>query len=239
MVDSAEIKREKLDDLFNELVDRRIIIAMNVVGTKFDRLTCITEITKDANGSHLIVDPPNDFAEAIAVKGKWHLRFNFNGPDHLEYIFSTKGGSFCKRGLKIPFPDHVERLQRRRDFRVDTLPNSKVHFQLNKIQGIFDMINVSLGGFYAVLTKHNFKFIRGPILKKDQQILDFSMVFPEIENNPGTTVYVKRAEVRRIDFDKENKFYRYAFEIIELEKEEREILTRTIYDLQRYYLRHR
>lgn len=239
MGDSAEIRQEKLNDLFNELVDKKIIVAMNVVGTKFDRLTCIIGVTKDAKGNHLIVDSPNDFAEAIAAKEKWHLRFNFNGPDHLEYVFSTKGGIFCKQGLMIPFPDLVERLQRRRNFRVNTLPNSKVHFQLNKIQGAFDMINISLGGFYGVLTKHNFKFIRGPILKKDQQINDISMIFPGIENKPGATVYVKRAEVRRIDFDKENKFYRYAFEIIEIEKEERDILTRTIYDLQRYYLRRR
>ncbi len=239
MGDSAEIKKEKLNDLFNELIDKRIIISMNIVGTKFDRLTCITGITKDATGNHLIVDPPDDFAEAAAAKEKWHLRFNFNGPDHLEYIFSTKGGSLCKQGLKIPFPDHVERLQRRRDFRVDTLPDSKVHFQLNKIRGTLDMINISLGGFYGVLTKHNFKFIRGPIVKKDQQVHDISMVFPGIENNPGATVYVKRAEVKRIDYDKDNKFYRYAFEIIEIEKEERDILRLTIYDLQRYYLRRR
>ena len=235
----VKIKKEKLDDLFTELIDKRIIISMNVVGAKYDRLTCIIGITKDTNGSHLIVDPPDGFAEAAAVKDKWHLKFNFNGPDNLEHVFSTSGGSFCTQGLKIPFPSHVDRLQRRRDFRVQTLPNSKVHFQSNKIHGIFDMINISRSGFYGILTKHNFKFIRGPILKKNQQIHDVSMIFPGIEDNPGATVYVKKAEVKRVDFDKENQFYRFAFEIVEMEKQEHDILTRMIYDLQRFYLRRR
>ena len=118
MGEAGKVQGDKLTEVFNELINQKVIISMNVVGTGFDRLTCITGITKDSQGSYLLVDPPDDFEEAAAVKDLWHLRFNFNGPDHLEYIFNTRGGKFCEQGLKIPFPDHVERLQRRRNFRV-------------------------------------------------------------------------------------------------------------------------
>ena len=239
MGEAVKVQGQRLVGLFNELIEKKVIISMNVVGAGFDRLTCITGLTKDPEGNYLIVDPPEDFREAAENDDLWHLRFNFNGPDLLEYIFSTKGGMFCEQGLKIPFPDHVERLQRRRNFRVKTLTGTQMHFKLKKIQGIIDLINVSLGGVYGVLIKHNFKFIRGPVLKMDQQVYDVSMVFPGDTDMPGNTVYVKKAEVKRIEHDQDRGYYRYAFEFKELEKEERNKLTQVIYDLQRWYLQRR
>ena len=143
MGEAGKVQGDKLIDLFTELVAKRIIISMNVVGAGFDRLTCITGITKDTNANYLFVDPPDDFEGAAAIKDLWHLRFNFNGPDQLEYIFSTHGGEFCEQGLKIPFPEHVERLQRRRNFQVNTLTGTQMHFKLKKIRGTIDLINVS------------------------------------------------------------------------------------------------
>lgn len=239
MGEAGKVQGGKLTDLFNELIAKKIIISMNVVGAGFDRLTCITGILKDADGSHLLVDPPDDFAEAAAKKDLWHLRFNFNGPDHLEYIFSTRGGAFCEQGLRLPFPEYVERLQRRRNFRVNTLTGTQMHFQLKKIQGVIDLINVSLGGVYGVLTKHNFKFMRGPVLKMDQQVYDVSLVFPGNHDMPENTVYVKKAEVKRVEHDQDRGFYRFAFEFEEMDKEEQSKLTQVIYDLQRWYLQRR
>lgn len=239
MGEAGKVQGVKLTELFNELIAKKVIISMNVVGAGFDRLTCITGITKDTDGNYLLVDPPDDFEEAAAVKDLWHLRFNFNGPDHLEYIFNTRGGAFCEEGLKIPFPEHVERLQRRRNFRVNTLTGTQMHFKLKKIQGIIDLINVSLGGVYGVLTRHNFKFMRGPVLKMDQQVYDVSIVFPGDHAKSGNTVYVKKAEVKRVEYDRDRGFYRYAFEFKEIEKKERNKLTQVIYDLQRWYLQSR
>jgi hypothetical protein len=239
MGDAGKVQGDKLTELFNELIAKKVIISMNVVGAGFERLTCITGVTKDAEGSCLLVDPPDDFEEAAAVKDLWHLRFNFNGPDHLEYIFSTRGGGICEQGLKIPFPEHVERLQRRRNFRVKTEADTKMHFKLKKIEGIIDLINVSREGAYGVLVRHNFKFIRGSVLKTDQQVYDVSMVFPGDKDDPGDTVYVKRAEIKRVEHDQDRGFYRYAFEFKEIKKQEQAKLIQVIYDLQRRYLRRR
>ncbi|MBR9986234.1 MAG: hypothetical protein KFF68_10010 [Desulfosarcina sp.] len=239
MGEAGKVQGEKLTELFNELVAKKIIISMNVVGAGFDRLTCITGVTSAADGSYLLVDPPDDFEGAAAVKDLWHLRFNFNGPDQLEYIFGTRGGEFCEEGLKIPFPGHVERLQRRRNFRVNTLTGTQMHFQLKKIQGVMDLINVSLGGGYGVLTRHNFKFMRGPVLKMEQQIYDVSLVFPGDHDRPGITVGVKKAAVKRVEHDQDRGFYRFAIEFAEMEKQEQNKLTQVIYDLQRWYLQRR
>ena len=239
MGEAGKVQGAKLIELFNELVANKTIISMNVVGAGFDRLTCITGTTRDANGHHLLVDPPDDFEEAAADKDLWHLRFNFNGPDQLEYIFSTRGGELVKQGLKIPFPEHVERLQRRRNFRVDALTGTRMRFQLKKIKGVLDVINVSLGGTYGVLVKHNFKFMRGSVLKMDQQVHDIRIVFPGDDEDPEATIAVKQAEVKRVEHDQDRGYYRYAFEFKKMDKEERQRLTQVIYGLQRKYLQRR
>ncbi len=239
MGEAAKVQGEKLTELFNELIEKKVIISMNVVGTGFDRLTCVTAILRDSAGSHLIVDPPNDFGEAVSTTEEWRLRFNYVGSDRLEYIFHTCGGSVDERGLKIPFPDHVERLQRRRNFRVNTLTGTRLHFKLKKIQGVVDLINISRGGAYGVLTRTNFKFMRGSVLKVDQQVYHIDMVFPGDEGSADERVHVARAEVKRVERDSERGFYRYAFEFKDVEKAELDRLTRIIYDLQRKYLRHR
>ena len=239
MGDAGKVQGEKLNELFNELIEKKIIISMNVVGAGFDRLTCINGIDADRNENHLIVDPPDNFREAVGDQAPWHLRFNFNGPDQLEYIFSTRGGELVEQGLKIPFPEHVERLQRRRNFRVDALTGTRMHFTLKKIKGVIDLINVSQGGAYGVLVKHNFKFIRGSVLKMDQQVYDIRIIFPGNENEPDETVYVKHAEVNRVEHDQDRGYYRYAFEFKNMEKEEQQRLIQVIYDLQRKYLQRR
>jgi hypothetical protein len=239
MAEAVKVQDKKLVELFKEMVEKKVIISMHVVGAGLDRLTCITGLTESPEGNHLFVDPPDDFKEAAADKNLWHLRFNFNGPDHLEYLFSTHGGELGEKGLKIPFPEHVERLQRRRNFRVDTLTGSELHFSLKKIQGVIHLINISQGGAYGVMVKHNFKFMRGSVLKMDQLVYDISMIFPGEENEPDETVYVKKAEVKRIEHDQERGFYHYAFEFKDMDKEEQSRLTQVIYGLQRKYLRRR
>ncbi|PIE66666.1 MAG: hypothetical protein CSA23_08000 [Deltaproteobacteria bacterium] len=239
MGDAAKVQGQKLYGLFNELVEKKIIISMSVVGADFDRLTCITGLEKDDDDHYLVVDAPDDFEETAKQKQQWHIRFNFNGPDQLEYIFSTRGGELCPRGLKIPFPEHVERLQRRRNFRVETLAGTQMHFRLKKIKGSFHVFNISLGGIYGALVKHNFKFIRGPVLKMDQTIEDVGMIFPGDGDKPDKTIIVQKATVRRVEHDPERGLYRYAFAFKEMQKHERQALTEVIYDLQRWHLQRR
>lgn len=239
MGDAVKIEGQKLADLFKEIVKKKVIISMSVVGAGIDRLTCVTGVVESPAGHHLLVDPPRDFTEVTAQKKTWRLRFSFNGPDQVEYVFNTQGYDLDKQGLKIPFPKYVERMQRRRNFRVDALTGSEMHFRMKKIEGTVHVINISEGGVYGVLVKHNFKFMRGPVLKREQEVTDIKMDFPGEGDEPGETISVKLAEVVRVEHDKERGFYRYAFKFKEIEKEELERLIQVIYAFQRKYLQRR
>ena len=90
-----------------------------------------------------------------------------------------------------------------------------------------------------MLTKTNFKFVRGSIMKSDQQLYQVKMVFPGDEGGPDTTIHVRRAGVKRVERDQDRGYYRYAIEFKEIEKEALQQLTQTIYEIQRIYLRRR
>ena len=239
MHDPGKVQGERLLELFKQLIEKKIIISMNVVGTGFQRLTCIVDIQEDPKGHMLQVDLPEGFAAAADGKDVLHLRFNFNGPDQLEYIFSTRGGTYGGGKLLIPLPDHVERLQRRKDFRMDVPPGTRLLFQINKIKGIISLINISMGGAFGALVKHNGKDIKGPLLKIDQVLYNAGIMVPASKETAEVIIIIEKAQVRRIEHDKERNIYKFAFQFIGMAKEEKKKLTQAIYSFQRQFLQNR
>lgn len=239
MPDPGKIQGPKLDVLFEALIKGKTIISMQVVGKDFQRLTCVTSIEHTPNGNYLMVDRPEGFSQAVGNDESMKLLFNFNGTDHLEYMFGTSGGSVNGRELKIPFPEHVERLQRRKNFRIDTLPGTKLVFASSKLKGRIDLINISLGGAFGVLIKHNQKDLRGSLFKKDQRLYRVHIVFPGHKTMDEQLVVIKKAQVRRIEHDKERKLYKYAFEFMTVDKDNAQKLTQAIYHIQRHFLKNR
>jgi hypothetical protein len=237
--DPGKVQGEKLATLFNELIDKKVIISIHVVGTGFERLTCIASLERDSEADYLLIDRPDGFSQSASQDGAWNLRFNFNGPDQLEYIFSTRGGEICGRNLKVPFPEYVERLQRRKDFRILTVPGTKLLFAVEKIKGVIDLINISLGGAFGVLRKHKSKAPGGSVLALDQRLYKIGLIFPADKEMNEQLVVINKAEVRRIEHDKERRLYKYAFEFMDVDKAQKQKLTQAIYHLQRLYLKSR
>ena len=239
MNDPGKVQGERLSALFNEMIDKKVIISIHVVGTAFERLTCITAVERDSGGGHLLIDRPDGFSQSAGQSEPWNLRFNFNGPDSLEYIFSTRGGEFCGSNLRLPFPEYVERLQRRKDFRILTVPGTKMLFAADKVKGVIDLINVSLGGAFGVLRKFKANAHNGCLLAVDQRLYKVGLIFPADKEADERLVVINRAEVRRIEQDKDRRLYKYAFEFMEIDREQKQKLTQAIYHLQRQFLKNR
>jgi c-di-GMP-binding flagellar brake protein YcgR len=239
MTDPGKIEGLKIEALFESLIADKTIISMHVAGTDFQRLTCITAVERTSDGHQFSVDCPEGFSQAIASSETLNLRFNFNGRDHLEYIFSTSGGSRLGRELKVPFPDFVERLQRRKNFRIDVMPGTRMIFSSGKIKGQIELINISLGGAYGLLGKHNQKNLTGSLFKSNQRLYKVRIVFPADKMVDEQTVIIRKAEVRRIERDRERKHYKYAFEFMTIDKENLQELTKAIYHIQRMFLQNR
>lgn len=239
MPDPGKIEGPKLDTLFESLIADKTIISMHVVGTAFQRLTCITAVERTSDGNRLLVDCPEGFSRAIANTKTLDMQFNFNGGDHLEYIFNTSGASLHGDEVKVPFPDYVERLQRRKNFRIDTMPGTRLFFSSGKLEGRIDLINISIGGAFGLLGRHNQNDLTGSLFTVNQRLYNVRIVFPADNIMEEKSVNINKAEVRRIERDKERKHYKYAIEFLVIDKKNLRELTNAIYHIQRRFLQNR
>ena len=235
----GKIEGRRIFELFEYLLKKRVIVSIHIVGTDFEKLTCAIALKEDITGNWLLVDMPGGFRAAAAEKEPPVLKFSFNGPDQLEYVFVTPEARIAGSELKIPFPPHVERVQRRKDFRMDAPPGSRMHVALNDgIQAVLGLINISIDGALGALIKHNFKGLKGSLLAENQFIAGGSIIVPG-NGVPPQPIIMKQSEIRRIEHQKEKNIYRCAVQFIEMDPAEKKKLTQTVYHLQREFLKKR
>jgi hypothetical protein len=236
MVETARIEGKKLTELFQQLIYSKTIISMHVVGTDFERLTCIVSVQDGPDAKAIVVDSPNDIRQALSKVGTWRLRFVFIGPERVEHVFETVGGEHVAEGLRLPFPFYVERLQRRKNFRMIMPPGSHMLVTTDLIKAFVDLLNVSLGGAFGALRKHNLKGVNGPVLRLGEHIEKAGIFFPADSVIKEQVVVIQRAVVRRVEKDPEKKIFKYGFEFLEVELEQQKKLTQYLYHLQRLFL---
>ncbi|MCP4745429.1 MAG: hypothetical protein GY874_04695 [Desulfobacteraceae bacterium] len=239
MVDTSKLQGKKLTDLFQGLVQNRSIISVSVAGLQYERLTCVTGIRQVSGREYLSIARPDGLEKAASDSGGLNLQFTFNGPDKLEYLFSTKGGKYLGLDVEIPFPDYVERLQRRRDFRVVTTAGTHMLFKSKKLCGMIDVINVSMGGLLGIIRKHNQKGAKEPLLKMDQHLYKLGIFFQKTEDRSKKVVVIEKARVCRIEKDENRNICRYALKFLDLKRQEHAKLTQCIYGIQRDILKRR
>jgi hypothetical protein len=237
--DSEKIQGDKCVLLFRQLIEQKIIVSMYVEGTDFEQLTVITGLEQTPFGEHLIIDAPSGFTAAVNNTNDWTLRFTLNGPDKLEYLFSTQGGTCSDNEIKVPFPESVQRLQRRKDFRVNTLPNTKLLFVNPDLKGVILLNNISMGGVFGALVKHSRKNSNGSLLDVHQLVRNIAITFPAHGDIEKQVVMIKKAKVVRIERDQQRHVYRYALEFKGMSRDQEALLRHTIYQIQRYYLKNR
>ena len=137
----GKIQGERLSELLQFLIEQKTILSVRMKGTDCERLTYILDITETTGGCHLIIDLPEGFAAVAHRVTPWQLGFNFNGPDKLEYLFSVTGGELHKEGLRIPCPEFIERIQRRKNFRIMTPAGTRMVIATATLKGLMDLIN--------------------------------------------------------------------------------------------------
>ena len=241
MDERGKISGQKITELFQTLKTKNILLTLRIAGKDYERLTMINDVKADAEGDLFIIDPPRGFDVVTKNLDPWKFHFQFNGPDRLEYRFSTVGGGLTGKDICIPFPEFVERIQRRRYFRMETPMGCRFNFSLNKTELEIGLVNISEGGCFGVPARMKKKAAAEmPAFKIGDAVHRIELFLPsDDENVADQTVEVKKATVRRIEQDAEKGLWKYAFEFTDISQKERSKLTRYIYHLQRLFLRRR
>lgn len=237
--DLDKIRGHKCVSLFRQLIEQKIIVSMYVEGTDYEQLTVIIGLEQTPLGEHLIIGAPSGFTSVMNNANDWTLRFTLNGPDKLEYLFSTRGGTCLDNEIKVPFPESVQRLQRRKNFRVNTFPNTKLLFVNPDLKGVILLSNISMGGVFGTLVKHSRKNANGSLLDMHQLVHNIAITFPGHGDIEKQVVMIKKAKVVRIERDQQRHIFRYALEFKEMSRGQEALLRHTIYQIQRYYLKNR
>jgi c-di-GMP-binding flagellar brake protein YcgR len=131
----------------------------------------------------------------------------------------------------------MERQQRRSDFRMETPPETILQFETRDKTVVLDLINISLSGTLGALAKTRKSDRGSPILKAGDILTHLQIVLPADENEETARVEVKRAAVRRMEYDSGRDITRYGIEFLSLNSADRRALVQFIYQLQRQFLR--
>jgi hypothetical protein len=236
MTGAEKIQGKKLIRLMEQIQRDKILLSMRLVGQNYERLTMIIHISEDQEASFFAIDPPRDFRNTVSKVDTWEIHFNFKGLDNLEYIFTTFGGKFSDNEARINFPDYIERLQRRRHFRLSVQAGTKLFFKSDQDQQEINLINISMRGALGHLKTFNGKDQKKPVFKKEDYLKDIKIIFPSDGKNKKRVVRVKKAIIRRAEHDRQKQMDIYAFEFMIIDKDQEKMLSKIIFDLQRLFL---
>jgi hypothetical protein len=239
MAGGDTIEGKQSEGLFRQLIRANTLITMRVRGVEgYQRLTMITDLRATRGNHAFAIDPPAQFQEKVGDLPEWSIHFKFTGPDKIEYSFSTRGGQIEGKEIWIPIPDKIERIQRRKHFRIDTPPGTQIKLMVKKTPRLADILNISQGGLLCVLVRLKKEIRTDPVLRLGDTLSDITLTCPN-EEGPDDIVPIRSAIIRRVEVDKNHYRHRYAMEFMEMTFSEQSDLTRIIYRLQREFLRKR
>ena len=237
MADSEKIDGHGIIRVFEELLQRKTHLLLNLKDSDYQHLTIVTAITTQKSDRSFYLDTPEGFKEATADIGTWHIHFEFTGKDNIQYRFHTVGGEISDNRIKINLPDIVERRQRRKLFRIKAPAGTILCFVMNATQYEFEVVDISLGGSLAVLVQTESQDDPAPPFTGRARLKDVELVFPaEIHPEP---LKIETAEIKRTKRNPEVPSYEMALEFAEINPRHEKRLTDLIYRLQRRYLRKR
>ena len=207
---------------------------MNLLGKNFEGLTIITDIKKKKGIHYFIVDSPSGFGEIDQCTAGLRVLFEFTGRDHIQYAFRTQIGEMLGEDIWLKCPEALERIQRRKEFRIAPPLGTKVCFTIDDQSFETNAINISGGG--ALVNLHS-KLHDDKLFHVDALIRDLTLVCREKVGK--VRIDISQAEIRRIDKIVKINRYVYALQFSDMTLKEDDKLRDYISRCQRDLIKKR
>jgi c-di-GMP-binding flagellar brake protein YcgR len=233
MENTEKIDGRNIYTLLEQLKKDHTILNMHVMGTTFDGLTIILGLSDTGNQGFFIDYPGNADSVAPIAEGK-KCYFQFSDGAKIQYSFKTTINQIIGRRIKFPFPEYIERAQRRNTFRVPVPPGTKLLYKYADNQLNFDVKNVSESGF---LIEADFKQYNKDILYKRKRFNGLVLVY-ENDEMPVSIKIDSSQIVRQAKYAEEGKLD-FGIKIVEIKKDEQNELRKFTYYCQRRVLKER
>jgi len=237
MMENDSTNRQDPLTVFRQLQQEGLILYMSLQGTLFKKLTVIDQVSSGSNQLLFAVNCPEGYPEAAAGLKEKVFDFTFIGKDGIPCRFTTTGGKITK-GNKLLFkiPAVVEQRHRRRHFRIKMPPGASLTARVNGDEKKMAMIDISQGGTLITGFGDDRKARQ---FQNGQELTDLRLNLLTSSGNDTAPVLVRRAEIKRVVFEKNTEIYYYGMMFKEITKNENQRLKEQIYVNQRQMLRKR
>lgn len=230
------IKGKTRHEIFKQLQSKKIMLKIKLQNSDFKELTILTGLKTFKDTPCFTVDLPGNFKKVISNVKNLKLIFNFTDLDKIEYNFNITDFIVDDNEIWLKFPEFIERLQRRKSFRINAPYESKLFFKINSINYKFNLINISQGGALGIHA--GTKILKNtPILKIGETIDNAELLF--LHKEGIQKLHIKELTIQWVAKSSEYQFIRYGVEFTKIEKNEAQLLTKIIYGIQRLFLQRR
>lgn len=225
--------QEKLD-IFKQLEKEGILLNVHLLGTGLTQLTVIKRLVSKKKEWHILIECPQGFREKVSGLDAWDLAFAFIGEQGIPYRFNTSGGEMVGGSdILIKVPGAIERLHRRKHFRIKAHPSAVLKASINGQEAEMKMIDISQGGALVMFSP---KETGNRMLTTGQELTDIRMKLLPGEKEEHA-LRVNRAEVRSVALEPNSGTYHFGLMFVDLSKREEKSIKERIYVDQRQMLR--
>ena len=234
MENSDRISGKRIYQLFDQIEKDRTSIKLVLLGKDYERLTIVTGIKNEKGVPYLLIDYPIGFRETVQDFDGGKIIFEFIGGDNIPYSFKTAMHKISGEDIWVRFPESIERIQRRKYFRIAPPLGTKIIFTLNNREYETNVVNLSHGG---ALVNQKEKSHKDSDFYVDEYIKNIDLV--NREKNGKIKIGIKKTVIIRIFKSSETGKYNYALRFMDMEKKEEDKLDKYMYECQRAVLKKR
>ncbi|MBW1800472.1 MAG: PilZ domain-containing protein [Deltaproteobacteria bacterium] len=231
-MDLEKIQGKQLLKLFEDLEKDRTVMNLHLLGVDYERLTIVTGRVSKQKTDYFLIDYPRGFKEAVEDGKNTRLLFQFVASDKIQYRFRSTFTKITRKDVWITFPDAVERIQRRKSFRMAPPLGTVLFF--HKEGHLFEssVVNISEGG---VLLTHNGRFHKGFNLFKDESISNLHLKCNE--KSLKLELDIDKAVILRVEKRTDVNRLTYALRFVHMNNRAKNELSDWIYRCQREFIR--
>ncbi len=237
MSDLDRIQGKKSFDIFNKLIKERSLVKMEILSAEYEQLTIITGIKTQGNHSFLLIDSPKNFKDSVEDLDSVGINFEFTEKGGVRFRFKCTGGKIQDKDIWVAFPDYLERIQRRKDFRLWFSDGTLIDFEMDSVRYKMALKNISMGGAYVEISMVKNEDKEIPAFKPGDILTDIQLTFPL--DKEALSVHIDKASIIRANELEKQKGFSLGLQFIEIGKNEMNILKKIIYDIQRNFLQRR
>ena len=234
MRDPDKIVGNRISGILEGLWKERTILKLNILGMDYEGLSIVTGIENENGNPSFLIDYPAGSGDIFRRSIGKRILFEFSGKEKIQYSFRSIIHGVDGDDIRIGFPAAIERIQRRKHFRISVPSGTRIIFDTMKNRYEFNVVNLSKGG--ALINQKAHLRDKG-LLYIGGYLKNFWLVYDE--GREQKRICVRKADIRRIEKETGRGRYNYAIKFLEVKKEEEKEIWDFIYRCQRRVLTRR